>query len=660
MLHTKIKVRTDERAIIIKDEKLDSVLETGHHNIWHFKKLTYQINNLSDLNINWSGIQAALRFQRPLAEKLFQVIESSEENITIVWHKYLPAQIIPAGEIRAFWRPEQGDIQQLSLPKNEFWLPENIQAALLTFSSTQLGAGLQKITVKPHEKLMVTVHDELTQILGAGEYVLHFPVGNSVKTTILDTSQNLEVQYSKIQDILRFQRDKAAQYWQVIDSPIGYDTIVWHDRHLAPKMVPSGESRAFWQPENGEIHTHQMAQQAFRLPENVEHALLQQTELSGKLRKITVKAHEKMLITVRGQLHSIDGEGEYVLRLPDDSVKLLFAETQEPVFQDFSSVQMWAKHNPDLIQQHFDLIEVSPNELVVYALGKQLAGCVLPNTQAYFWRNAAQNYQIQHIDLKQSLQIDATMVAKLQAIDLPKSAFAKIVHQLNVPPQHQGLVYIHNELQSLMPSGSYYYWNVNGEVQTEIVDLRTQTIEISGQELLSEDKVTLRVNALCHYRITDAPVWLAQHHAPHDYLYRELQFAIRAIIGSQTIDKLLENKQLIDQELAQVMRDKAIKGIEIEGAGVKDIILPGEIRTILSKVVEAEKSAQANNIRRREETAATRSLLNTARVMEENPTALRLKELETLEKVTEKIDKISVYGGLDGVLKGLINIGGQK
>jgi len=58
----------------------------------------------------------------------------------------------------------------------------------------------------------------------------------------------------------------------------------------------------------------------------------------------------------------------------------------------------------------------------------------------------------------------------------------------------------------------------------------------------------------------------------------------------------------------------------------------------------------------REETAATRSLLNTARVMEDNPTALRLKELETLEKVTEKIDKISVFGGLDGVLKDLVKI----
>lgn len=61
-------------------------------------------------------------------------------------------------------------------------------------------------------------------------------------------------------------------------------------------------------------------------------------------------------------------------------------------------------------------------------------------------------------------------------------------------------------------------------------------------------------------------------------------------------------------------------------------------------------------IRRREETAATRSLLNTAKVMEDNPIALRMKELETLEKVTEKIDKISVYGGLDGVLKDLVKI----
>lgn len=61
-------------------------------------------------------------------------------------------------------------------------------------------------------------------------------------------------------------------------------------------------------------------------------------------------------------------------------------------------------------------------------------------------------------------------------------------------------------------------------------------------------------------------------------------------------------------------------------------------------------------IHRKEETAATQSLLKTAKVMEDNPVALRMKELETLERVAERIDKIFVFGGLDSVLKGLIKL----
>jgi regulator of protease activity HflC (stomatin/prohibitin superfamily) len=90
--------------------------------------------------------------------------------------------------------------------------------------------------------------------------------------------------------------------------------------------------------------------------------------------------------------------------------------------------------------------------------------------------------------------------------------------------------------------------------------------------------------------------------------------------------------------------------------GIKDLILPGEMKEILNQVVQAEKAAQANVIRRREETSATRSLLNTAKLMEGSPVLLRLKELETLEKVTEKIDKLTVFGGLEGVLQGLVRI----
>ena len=97
-------------------------------------------------------------------------------------------------------------------------------------------------------------------------------------------------------------------------------------------------------------------------------------------------------------------------------------------------------------------------------------------------------------------------------------------------------------------------------------------------------------------------------------------------------------------------------GIDVRSVGVKDVILPGDMKDILNQVVATEKAAQANVIKRREETAATRSLLNTARLMDENPTLLRLKELEVLEKVTEKVDKMTAFGGLDGVLKDTVRI----
>jgi regulator of protease activity HflC (stomatin/prohibitin superfamily) len=87
----------------------------------------------------------------------------------------------------------------------------------------------------------------------------------------------------------------------------------------------------------------------------------------------------------------------------------------------------------------------------------------------------------------------------------------------------------------------------------------------------------------------------------------------------------------IDREVAAHLGDRfADIGIAVKSVGVKDIILPGDMKELLGKVVAAEKAAQANVIRRREETNATRSLLNTAKVMESNAVALRLKELETL------------------------------
>jgi len=209
----------------------------------------------------------------------------------------------------------------------------------------------------------------------------------------------------------------------------------------------------------------------------------------------------------------------------------------------------------------------------------------------------------------------------------------------------------------LLPPGNHGFWRFNRQVSVTSVDLRSQIAEVSGQEILTRDKVGLRLNLSAVWRFTDVRRAMAQMPKPAEHVYRELQFGLLAAVGEQTLDALLENKAAIDQTvLAQVRERLEGSGIALESVGVKDIILPGEMKTILAQVVEAEKSAQANVIRRREETAATRSLLNTAKVMEGNPVALRMKELETLERVAERIDKISVVGGLDQVLNGLVTL----
>jgi regulator of protease activity HflC (stomatin/prohibitin superfamily) len=185
--------------------------------------------------------------------------------------------------------------------------------------------------------------------------------------------------------------------------------------------------------------------------------------------------------------------------------------------------------------------------------------------------------------------------------------------------------------------------------------MRLQNMDVNGQEILSKDRVSLRINLSATWIVTDAEKVVQELADATDFLYRELQLALRAVVSTRTLDELLEDKNLLNQEVLKIVSGKATEfGIELKSTGVKDIILPGEMKEILAQVVEAQKAAEANLIRRREETQATRSLHNTAKVMEGNPTLLRLKELEVLEKITSQISTLNVYGGLDGVMNDMV------
>ena len=100
---------------------------------------------------------------------------------------------------------------------------------------------------------------------------------------------------------------------------------------------------------------------------------------------------------------------------------------------------------------------------------------------------------------------------------------------------------------------------------------------------------------------------------------------------------------------AQVVPQALLYGVVVRRVGVKDVVLPGEMKTILNRVIEAEKQAAANLILRREEAAATRNMAQTAKVIADNPVLLRLKELETLEKIATQIDEVRLALGADAL-----------
>jgi len=141
-----------------------------------------------------------------------------------------------------------------------------------------------------------------------------------------------------------------------------------------------------------------------------------------------------------------------------------------------------------------------------------------------------------------------------------------------------------------------------------------------------------------------------------DSLYREAQLTLRAAVGTRTLDALLADKESVGGEVKNVLASRASEfGVVVKSVGLKDIILPGEMKTILNQVIEADKAAQANLIKRREETAAARSQANTAKLLAESPALARMKELELMQEILAgaKVSFVLGNGDIAGQLRRL-------
>jgi regulator of protease activity HflC (stomatin/prohibitin superfamily) len=380
--------------------------------------------------------------------------------------------------------------------------------------------------------------------------------------------------------------------------------------------------------------------------------------LNSVVRRVVVKKSERGVLLRNGDFERVLQPGIYWLTAVLDKLRVETFSIDQPAFTSGLSEYLLAKE-PEAVARDFVRVELTDTQVGLRFDNGILVELLAPATRRLYWKGMV-DVRVDVVELNNSdFELPQALVSRLTQTQLRQRSVAGLngVLQVQVPEFSLGVLNVDGKVMRLLQPGTYAFWRFNRTVAVELVDLRVQASEVSGQEILTKDKVALRLNLVATWRYGDVLQAFAHSAKPAETLYRELQFGLRAAVGTRTLDELLENKTLIDDVVSTHVRTKLDgTGMVLESVGVKDIILPGEMKTILAQVVEAEKSSQANVIRRREETAATRSLLNTAKVMEDNPTALRLKELETLERVAERIDKISVFGGLDSVLNGLVKL----
>ncbi|SMP34969.1 slipin family protein [Chryseobacterium profundimaris] len=350
------------------------------------------------------------------------------------------------------------------------------------------------------------------------------------------------------------------------------------------------------------------------------------------IKNVHIKAYERGLVFKNGNLIDILKEGSFWI-FGNKTVEIYDMKNS---FNSNTDLTLLLKNEG--LKDMLEVVEVKDGEIVlVYENG--IFKEVLNVGQYAFWKGVF-NREFQKIDLTK-----VEITENISKTILENVKLKGFVRKFVVTNQYKGLLLIDGKLDRVLEAGTYYFWNNEISVEVKAIDTRMQQMEIAGQELLTKDKAMLRINFYVRFQVQNIVKALMENKEYDKQLYILMQLALREFVGALTLDELLVKKDSVGKEILQNLGIKAEDlGLKAADAGIRDVILTGEMKEIMNQVLIAEKKAQANTIMRREETASTRSLLNTAKLMEENEVLWKLKEMEYMEKIADKIGDITVSG----------------
>ena len=353
--------------------------------------------------------------------------------------------------------------------------------------------------------------------------------------------------------------------------------------------------------------------------------------------RIHVRKHEVGLRFRRGDFVGLFGPGEHW------SLGRMFGvnETVDVVdrFQGkFEHKQLDALLDESSIAEQVIDVDLKDHErAIVWKDGR--VGWILGPGRHAFWK-APREIAVERFDVS-AFRFEHPQIERL--LELPVAS--RFFEGVRVEAGETVLLFRDGRLFDRLGPGVHVFWRNAGQVIRKVVDLREQVADVTGQEIMTADRLTLRVNLVVTFRVSDPERAVTAVTDHEQALHREAQLVLRESVGVRTLDKLLADKHAVGDEIREALASRVGEfGLTLRGVGLRDIILPGEMKVILNEVILAQKQAEANLIRRREETAAARSQVNTAKLLDEHPQLVRMKELEALQDILAGADATFIVG----------------
>ena len=184
------------------------------------------------------------------------------------------------------------------------------------------------------------------------------------------------------------------------------------------------------------------------------------------------------------------------------------------------------------------------------------------------------------------------------------------------------------------------------------IDIRTKVVDVPEQDAITKDNVSIRINAVVYYKIFDASMAILEVENFYYAVSQLAQTTMRNAVGEVSLDELLSEREKISQKICEII-DKATDpwGIKVENVELKDVSLPEEMKRVIARVAEAEREKQAVITKSVGEIEASNNLAIAANKLKENPVAVHLRTLETINDLSSDQSNTIIFALPIDVLK---------